>query len=85
MPIRLAAFNSTVISTTGMMIITPPMVGVPILMKCLSGSSTRICLPILKWRRIRSSGPPQMTVIMKTNPARLMARVVSFMKEPPGR
>ena len=59
---------------TGRMIITPPMVGVPILVKWLFGPSTRMSLPILKWRRTRSSGPPQMTVIIKLSPLRARAR-----------
>ena len=72
-PISEAALNSTVIRITGRMNITPPMVGVPILVMWRSGPSTRINLPILKARSTRFNGPPQMTAIMKLN--MLMVRV----------
>ena len=56
---------------------TPPMVGVPILVRWRSGPSTRMILPILKWRSMRTSGPPQITASMKLSIDRVIARVES--------
>jgi len=65
--------------------ITPPMVGVPILLKWLSGPSTRIILPILKVLRMRMSGDPQITDKRNPNPLSASASEVSFILSPPAR
>jgi hypothetical protein len=87
-PISETEFSMTVINVTGKINMTPPMVGVPILVMCLPGSSTRISLPILKCRRARINGPPQMTAIIKPRVLSARARGVSMepsvMSLPPG-
>ncbi len=60
-PSRLATLSTPVMTSTGTSIINPPIVGVPILVWCMVGSSMRICLPMRSRRSRLMSGPPQMT------------------------
>ena len=82
-PNKVLAFSNTVMSKTGITIITPPMVGVPSLVKCRSGPSTRIALPTLKYRKTRSKGGPQITVSIKLKPASATAIEEDIMNAPP--
>src|SRR5581483_1703887 len=72
--INFARLSASVISTTGTMISKPPIVGVPALPCCHSGSSVRIIWPMPRRRRISTSGPPQITVRTKVIPPSVSAK-----------
>jgi hypothetical protein len=57
--------------------ITPPIVGVPVLIMWLCGPSTRICLPIFFSRRKRTQYPPLINVSRKAVAASNRARDMS--------
>ena len=75
----LAMLSIKLIPKIGMMNNNPPIVGVPILVKCVCGPSTRICLPILKRLSRMMNGPPQMTtnknVIMPSERAKVTSLI----------
>ena len=66
---RPAVLKTRVIRTTDTAIITPPIVGVPVLTKCVSGPSTRTCLAALRMRRKVTIGRPMMSVTTNARPA----------------